>query len=155
MCDWNHPSLKGSYLMACTIFSTVFQESSIGNTYYADLPEEDASYFQTVASNTVLDSLELWNITPTYISFSDFSQTSVNSNFKIFPNPASELINIELKNFANFQQIIITDITGKILLYQNDLESNTTIDISNFKADIYLVKLQNDNKTYIKKIIVK
>ena len=60
--DWNHPSLKGSYLMACVIFSTVFLESSVDIPYYDGLPEEEGSYFQTVASHTVLDNLSLWNI---------------------------------------------------------------------------------------------
>ena len=60
--DWNHPSSKGSYLMACVIFSTVFQESSVDISYYAELPKDEAVYFQTVASNIVLDSLHVWNI---------------------------------------------------------------------------------------------
>ena len=62
MSDWNHPSLKGSYLMSCVIFSTLFQENSVGLSYYGGLLEEEANYFQTVASHTVLDNLSLWNI---------------------------------------------------------------------------------------------
>ncbi len=62
MSDWNHPSLKGSYLMACVIYSTIFQESTTGTDYYANISENEAVYFQEVASSTVLDSLELWNI---------------------------------------------------------------------------------------------
>ncbi len=60
--DWNHPSIKGSYLMACVIFSTIFLESSAGLSYHGGLLEEEAIYFQTIASNTVLDNLNLWNI---------------------------------------------------------------------------------------------
>ncbi len=60
--DWNHPSLKGSYLMACTIFSTVFQENSTGNSFYSDLTEENAIYFQTIASKTVMNNIDLWNL---------------------------------------------------------------------------------------------
>ena len=60
--DWNHPSLRGSYLTACVIYSTIFQESSSGIEYYADIPKNEALYFQDVASSTVLDSLQLWNI---------------------------------------------------------------------------------------------
>ncbi len=62
MSDWNHPSLKGSYLMACVIYSTVFIEPSINISYYASLDEDEAHYFQTIASNTVLNNLSLWNI---------------------------------------------------------------------------------------------
>jgi len=58
--DWNHPSPKGSYLMANVVYSTIFQESTNNISYYAGLPEEEAQYFQAVASSTVLDDLELW-----------------------------------------------------------------------------------------------
>ena len=60
--DWNHPSLRGSYLMACVIYATIFQQDLSGIDYFAGLPEDEARYFQAVASSTVLDSLELWNI---------------------------------------------------------------------------------------------
>ena len=60
--DMNHPSLYGSYILACSIFSTIYQERALGIDYYADIPEEDAKYFQEVSSNTVLNDLELWRI---------------------------------------------------------------------------------------------
>ena len=62
--DWNHPSLRGSYLMACAIYSTVFEEPSTGIEYSAGLPEAEVSYFQEVASEVVMDSLSLWRIYP-------------------------------------------------------------------------------------------
>lgn len=60
--DWNHPSSKGSYLMACVIFSSVFKETTSGAEYYSKIAKEEALYFQDVASRTVLDSLKLWHI---------------------------------------------------------------------------------------------
>ena len=60
--DWNHPSLKGSYLMACVIYSTIFRESTVGAEYSAGISEEEVSYFQSIASDMVLDSLDLWHI---------------------------------------------------------------------------------------------
>ncbi len=62
MSDWNHPSLKGTYLMACVIYSTIFQKSTSGIEYYAGIPKNEASYFQETASMIVLDNLELWKI---------------------------------------------------------------------------------------------
>jgi len=60
--DWNHPSSKGTYLMACVIYSSIFKESCSGIDYYSKVSREEALYFQDVASSTVLDSLELWRI---------------------------------------------------------------------------------------------
>ncbi len=84
--DWNHPSLKGSYLMACTIFSSVFRESCIGIPYYSTLSEDEVSYFQTVASNIVLDDLEFWNLYPS----NEVDESVVPENlllYQNYPNP--------------------------------------------------------------------
>ena len=62
--DWSHPSLRGSYLMACVIYSTLFQEETNGNTWYAGVPADEAQHFQSVASTIVMNDLALWNITP-------------------------------------------------------------------------------------------
>ena len=60
--DWNHPSLRGSYLMACTIFTTLFLESTNGIGDATQLPVEELVHFQTVATRTVLNDLALWKI---------------------------------------------------------------------------------------------
>lgn len=62
MSDWNHPTLRGSYLTACVIYSSVFRESVAGNSYVAGLPENEASHFQDAASSVVMDSLSLWQL---------------------------------------------------------------------------------------------
>ena len=62
MSDWNHPTLRGSYLTACVIYSSVFRESVAGNSYLAGLPGNEASHFQDTASSVVLDSLSIWRL---------------------------------------------------------------------------------------------
>ena len=63
--DWNHPSLRGSYLSTCVIYSTVFVESVENVPYDGGLDPAQAAHLRGVASRTVMDSLELWNIAPT------------------------------------------------------------------------------------------
>lgn len=60
--DYNHPSLRGSYLTACVLHATMFKKSVAGNGFRGGLSRLDAEYFQRVASQTVLDTLSLWNI---------------------------------------------------------------------------------------------
>jgi hypothetical protein len=62
MDDWNHPSRRGSYLSAATIFSTVFKESSEALDFDWALSSSEAEAFRAVASGVVMDSLALWNI---------------------------------------------------------------------------------------------
>ena len=53
--DLNHPTYSGSYLMACVYYSTIFGESSLGNSYRGNLFEDDARIIQNTASETVLN----------------------------------------------------------------------------------------------------
>lgn len=159
--DWNHPSLKGSYLMACVIFSTIFQESSVGNTYYADLPEEEANYFQTVASNTVLDSLDLWNIT----SIDEFL---IPNNFHLlrnYPNPFNPSTIIEFSIHEKSQITLeIFDIKGRLIatLANNEYNiGNYTVswfgkDHNNKKVSsgIYFYRLSTEKFSITKKMLL-
>ena len=61
--DESHPNIAGSYLAACTFYSTLFNKSCLGSSYYpAGLSYSDATYLQNVASTTVLDSTFIWNM---------------------------------------------------------------------------------------------
>jgi len=104
--DWNHPSLKGSYLMACTIFSTIFRETSTGISYYSDLSRSEANYFQEVASNTVLDNLELWNLDPLPLNDDDNDDPSIsgfsfNSLFVFILIGLTFFLSIKDQNYRN------------------------------------------------------
>ncbi|MCP4708699.1 MAG: PEGA domain-containing protein [Planctomycetes bacterium] len=59
--DYHHPSLNGSYLLACVIYSTIFLDSPVGVTFYNTLPPTEAEYLQQAAADMVLNNLSLWN----------------------------------------------------------------------------------------------
>lgn len=60
--DYNQPSMIGSYLTACLLYGTIFQEKLKDNEHASGLPEGEAKYFQLAASEIVLKNSELWNI---------------------------------------------------------------------------------------------
>lgn len=60
--DGSHPSAAGTYLVACTMYSTFFRSSTVGATYTSSLDAATALTLQQVASSVVLDSLDTWNI---------------------------------------------------------------------------------------------
>jgi len=75
-------------------------------------------------------------------------------NVNIFPNPTSDVINIHTGLTGNDMRIKITDLTGKIV--QNEIttsEMQFSIDISHFAQSIYLLSIQNDKGTVVRKII--
>ena len=157
--DWNHPSLRGSYLMACTIYSTIFQEGTIGNTYYADLPDEEAIYFQEVASSIVLDSLELWNITIN----TQLDEAEVPSNFHLYqnyPNPFSSNTQIDYEiQEKSLVEYCVYDKFGKryaTLVHENKLPGKHTIRFngSNMKNGVYFYRLTTGNQYQVKKMLL-
>jgi len=53
--DYSHPSLSGTYLSACVIYTILFQKSPIGMSYLAGLPEEEAHFLQEIAHQITMD----------------------------------------------------------------------------------------------------
>lgn len=62
--DGSHPSLAGTYLIACTFYASVFQESPIGANYLAGLDQTTATNLQNAAAETVLSNLDLYGLHP-------------------------------------------------------------------------------------------
>ena len=53
--DGTHPNLRGTYLGACVVFLSLFDddESNLTYDYYGRLPQDEARYLQRVARQTV------------------------------------------------------------------------------------------------------
>lgn len=70
---------------------------------------------------------------------------SISINMSVFPNPASDMLNIA---FSEPQDAIIelTDITGRKLITKEVNNQTVNIDISNLKQGVYLVKFIKNNK---------
>ncbi|MFC2084710.1 T9SS type A sorting domain-containing protein [Bacteroidota bacterium] len=150
--DWNHPSLRGSYLMACVVFSTIFQESTTEIQYYADLPEDEANYFQIIASETVLDSLDLWNIMTTYIETIEFSTPNKFCLHQNYPNPFNSIttINYTLEK-SGFISLKIYDLIGReIDALVNKFQTATSylihFDARKLSSGIYFYTIQINNE---------
>ncbi len=60
--DESHPSVAGTYLAACTFYSTVFRKDPTAVTFFAGLSSVDAIKIQNAVKLHVFDSLEKWNI---------------------------------------------------------------------------------------------
>jgi hypothetical protein len=55
--DKRHPSLLGTYLAACTLYTSLFKKSPMGLQYTPGIEVENAKFLQTVAWETVQDYL--------------------------------------------------------------------------------------------------
>ncbi|MFK7049264.1 T9SS type A sorting domain-containing protein [Flavobacterium columnare] len=67
-----HPGLNGSYLVACSIFNTLYQENIAPCHFYGGINENTATYLQKISDNVILKNKSNWLIN-TYNIHSDFS----------------------------------------------------------------------------------
>ncbi len=74
-------------------------------------------------------------------------------DFKIYPNPANDYLNVELNNSKQNISYTIFDAYGKV--YKNEYYNQSTIDISNLNSGIYFIRFSNSNQNFTtKKFIV-
>ena len=80
----------------------------------------------------------------------------INNGFKIYPNPAENMVIIEYPNPENKAfKLVLTDVTGKVIkLINNLIEEKIELDCNNLSKGIYLLELKGSN-TYRGKIIIK
>ncbi len=62
--DESHPSAEGTYLAACTFYTSLFQQSPVGATFHAGLNATTAGILQQAAATVILDSLAHFNLRP-------------------------------------------------------------------------------------------
>ncbi|GGD27425.1 T9SS type A sorting domain-containing protein [Hyunsoonleella pacifica] len=78
---------------------------------------------------------------------------NVVSNFRIYPNPANNFITIESNNLQ-ISSVSLYNILGKRILSENRLKDNR-LNISNVAAGMYLMKINAEDRTLTKKIVIK
>lgn len=81
------------------------------------------------------------NDTTTYINNRGTTETN---SFVIYPNPASDMLNI-MQNESHKLLVEIIDIRGKIIYADQYFGEKISIDISNFPRGFYLIKLKSKN----------
>ncbi|WP_298535707.1 T9SS type A sorting domain-containing protein [uncultured Algibacter sp.] len=73
------------------------------------------------------------------------------SNFNIYPNPAKDYVSIVSKNIT-IRSVEIYNVIGKRLLVSNILNDNK-LNISSLNSGVYLLKINANGKSVVKKIV--
>ena len=71
-------------------------------------------------------------------------------NVTVYPNPANDIIRVELQNIASVQRIDIYDVTGKLMVSSNETEIN----VSGLESGMYFVNIVTEKGILTKKISV-
>lgn len=116
--------------------------------FYRVFDEYDENFNQTSFYSQLLDGTwqnflkeeYLWNYYQTNVNKLD------NNNVKIYPNPSSDIINIQVDNFQN---ATIFSLDGKKIITFN----TKNVNIKNLNKGVYILKINASDKTSFTKIL--
>lgn len=81
------------------------------------------------------------------------SNSFIDKSFSIYPNPTNEILFIENNLYIPIDKIVLTDLSGKIILEEKGNFSE--INIGNIESGIYILNINSENKVYNYKIVKK
>lgn len=73
----------------------------------------------------------------------------MNSTIDIFPNPATNIVIVAVKNSTLNSRLSIFDLTGREIKTSNEVSEKVQIDVSDMQAGVYLLQLYDKNATVI------
>lgn len=110
----------------------------------------------TPSNNCGTGLSSILNVTVEILGISDSTN---NNEIKVYPNPSNGKINIAFNNLIGYTNMEVRNILGsKSMNYNFELTSNNSInefDLTSLPAGMYIIHVNNDNKSFFKKIVIK
>ncbi|WP_299123706.1 T9SS type A sorting domain-containing protein [uncultured Winogradskyella sp.] len=90
-----------------------------------------------------------------FISAYAFSQVSLiqNDEFTISPNPAKNTLNIKLSEKKTDLRVEVFDVLGKRVYKGLLTQLESSVDVSNWKSGVYLVRVSDNETAHTKRFI--
>jgi hypothetical protein len=82
----------------------------------------------------------------TNTNVNEISSSILNTNLKVYPNPASDILNISLSNI-NFKNsnIVVYNVSGMEVSKSTMNGANAQLNIESLSNGVYFVKVSNEN----------
>lgn len=90
------------------------------------------------------------------VLYSNFNTLSLNSFrneafVKVYPNPATSMLNVQIPNAAAIDKIVVSDITGKIIMKQT--KNSSQINVENLVKGLYILEVYSSRNKFQTKFI--
>jgi len=149
-------STTGAYGISFSISGssvTIETVSSGGSTTDTKLFLYDTDHSTELSSN---DDYSGFFSKIIYISLSiDGEDVSYSELIKVFPNPVRDLLHIDLSSISHqVTAIEVINMNGKVIYAIQDISEIITLNVSNFSAGLYLVKIYTKEKVLINKFSI-
>lgn len=117
-----------------------------GNDTYANI---DPVYVFNVGKAAV-GALQHFAVATSVLGTNESSQNKLES-IKIYPNPAKDILNLEIPSEIKNFSFEIKDMNGRLI---STHENETIINVSKLSSGVYLCTVKSDGETVTKKVII-
>ena len=70
-------------------------------------------------------------------------ELSILSNIRVFPNPTTYMVNIDLSQLTQGEyQLYLVDLNGKVVYHQTTTQKSIELDMRNYSTGSYVLKVQ-------------
>ncbi|MCB0400778.1 MAG: HYR domain-containing protein [Flavobacteriales bacterium] len=118
-----------------------------GETGQSFTATANGSYAVIVTEGSCSDTSQCNSVVTIGIGESTFG-----SQFKVYPNPTEDVLNIQLGQAYANMNLTITTVEGKVVHTATMLNKTTTIDMSSYPRGVYILTFKNDNQLSIHRI---
>jgi len=94
------------------------------------------------------------NGTVTVTSTAGISENNLLS-FEMYPNPVSDLLNIQLPTGTEKAEVSVFDYTGRLVSSKTISSNNTAIDVQKISRGIYMIRVATNTKIGVQRFIKK
>jgi len=120
-----------------------------GETASTFTPTLSGEYAVILTQGACFDTSDCYSVTASGIGNSE--QTP---GYEVYPNPAHEYVTIDMINEHTNVTLRVVDMTGKVLLIEEwDRLIQTNLDISRFKAGMYMIQINSDQISSVTRIM--
>ena len=103
--------------------------------------------FSVYGNNLYIDNIEVSNT-------AEIGEMKTNNQFVVYPNPATNMINVFVKQNTKGLNLQLTNLQGKIVLKTSLNQGNNQINIESLAKGIYFIKLDGTGINEMQKVIV-
>lgn len=142
----------GDFLAGSTSTNLIedFKPSAI-ELYFNDITIEN---FQLVNKFDNIRITALKSVPPEVIALG--VDDVLSQKFSLYPNPATNVVNITNSENIFVNQVVIYDVAGKALSTQRfNNESELQLNVESLASGVYLLHMQTDEGTAVKKLVKK
>ncbi len=87
-----------------------------------------------------------------HVDVTGISDNLLTNPINVYPNPTSDLLNIEIEGETGITNLEIINSIGQII-HKESFSSKLTVITKSFASGVYLLKLENNNKLKLFKVI--